>query len=105
VITHIEPSSGQSSPIIQTASAINQRDRALEIARRLYPDAHWHAATIRPVLGGYAVTLHCWLPGTANVQEAHAIAEDVETQIRSSLPQIQRVTIHTEPPEIPARPS
>ncbi len=105
VITHIEPSSRHSSPIIQTASAISQRDRALEIAKRLYPDAHWHAATIRPVLGGYAVTLHCWLPGTANVQEAHAIAEDVETQIRSSLPQIQRVTIHTEPPEAAIRPS
>lgn len=99
VITHIEPASGQAGAVMQTARAVAQRDRALHIAEALYPDAHWHDATIRPVLGGYAMTIHCWLPGTVSVQEAHAIAEHVETQIRAALPQVQRVTIHTEPPE------
>jgi len=50
-------------------------------------------------MGGYAMTIHCWLPGDESVQEAHSIAEHVETQIRAALPQVQRVTIHTEPPE------
>jgi divalent metal cation (Fe/Co/Zn/Cd) transporter len=50
-------------------------------------------------LGGYAMTIHCWLPGNFSVQEAHAIAEHVETQIRAAIPDVQRVTIHTEPPE------
>ncbi|HLY25262.1 MAG TPA: cation-efflux pump [Aggregatilineales bacterium] len=99
VITHIEPASGQPGAVMQTARAVAQRDQALAIAVALYPDAHWHDATIRPVMGGYAMTIHCWLPGEVSVQEAHAIAEHVETQIRAALPQIQRVTIHTEPPE------
>ncbi|HVO43057.1 MAG TPA: cation-efflux pump [Aggregatilineales bacterium] len=103
VITHIEPASGQPGAVLQTTRAIGQRDQALAIARALYPDANWHDATIRPVMGGYAMTLHCWLPGTMSVQEAHTIAEQVETQIRAALPQIQRVTIHTEPPEEAAR--
>jgi cation diffusion facilitator family transporter len=99
VITHIEPASGQPGAVMQTARAVAQRDQALAIAASLYPDAHWHDATIRPVMGGYAITIHCWLPGDSSVQEAHAIAEHVETQIRAALPQIQRVTIHTEPPD------
>jgi cation diffusion facilitator family transporter len=99
VITHIEPASGQPGAILQTTRAISQRDLALKIAQNLYPEAHWHDSTIRPVMGGYAMTIHCWLPGTMSVQEAHAIAEHVETQIRAALPQVQRVTIHTEPPE------
>jgi len=99
VITHIEPASGQPGAVMHTARAISQRDQAVKIANELYPDAHWHDATIRPVLGGYAMTLDCWLPGTVSVQEAHTIAEHVETSIRAALPQVQRVTIHTEPPE------
>jgi len=99
VITHIEPASGQPGAVMQTSRAIAQRDEALRIAVGLYPDAHWHDATIRPMMGGYAMTIHCWLPGEVSVQEAHSIAEHVETQIRAALPQIQRVTIHTEPPE------
>jgi cation diffusion facilitator family transporter len=101
VITHIEPASGQPGAVLQTTRAIAQRDQAISIAKSLYPDAYWHDSTIRPVMGGYAMTLHCWLPATMSVQEAHTIAEQVETQIRAELPQIQRVTIHTEPPEEP----
>ncbi len=99
VITHIEPVSGQPGAVMQTARAVAQRNEALEIAKELYPKAHWHDATIRPMAGGYAMTIHCWLPGTMSVQEAHTIAEHVETRVRAALPQVQRVTIHTEPPE------
>ncbi len=99
VITHIEPVSGQPVPILHTTRALGYMKQALAIAHRLYPDAHWHQPTIRPAMGGYAITLHCWLPGAMSIQEAHALAEHVETQIRASIPQVQRVTIHTEPPE------
>lgn len=100
VVTHIEPASGQAGAVVmRTSRAVVQRDEAMRIAQRLYPDAHWHDATIRPVLGGYAMTIHCWLPANLSVQEAHAIAEHVETQIRAAIPDVQRVTIHTEPPE------
>ncbi|MEP7286533.1 MAG: cation-efflux pump [Chloroflexota bacterium] len=101
VLTHIEPANSQPGAVMHTTKATLQRDQALSIAQGLYPDAHWHDATIRLAMGGYALTIHCWLPGGLSVQEAHEIAEQVETQIRAALPQIQRVTIHTEPPEDP----
>ncbi len=99
VITHIEPGGGQPGAILHGTRAIAYQERAFNIAKHLYPDAHWHEPTIRPVLGGYAMTIHCWLPGTMSIQEAHTLAEHVETQIRANLPEVQRVTIHTEPPE------
>jgi divalent metal cation (Fe/Co/Zn/Cd) transporter len=98
VLTHIEPSDPHGSPLTQTQAALNLRDKALEIANRLYPDGRWHHAAIRLALGGYALTMHCYLPASVSVEEAHAISEHVETTIRNEMPQIQRVTIHTEPP-------
>ena len=97
VVTHIEPASGQGAPLSHSHSALKLRDEAMTIARKLYPDADWHEGLIRLALGGYALTMHCHLPGTISVEEAHQIAEQVETRIRADLPQIQRVTIHTEP--------
>ncbi len=99
VVTHIEPASGYGAPLAHTASALQLRDQALAIARRMHPSADWHDPAIRLALGGYALSMHCALPGSMSVEEAHYIAEDVETAIRAEVPQIQRVTIHTEPRE------
>lgn len=98
VLTHIEPVAAHSAPITHTQPALGLRDHAIEIANQLYPDANWHHATIRLALGGYAMTMHCHLPASVSVEEAHAISEHVETSIRNEMSQIQRVTIHTEPP-------
>jgi len=97
VVTHIEPASGHGAPLSHSHAALKLRDDAMAIAREMYPDANWHDGQIRLALGGYALTMHCHLPGNISVEEAHHIAEHVETRIRSDLPQIQRVTIHTEP--------
>ncbi len=97
VVTHIEPESGYGAPLAHTGSALQLRDEALSIAERLHGDADWHDAAIRMALGGYALSIHCALPGEISVEEAHYIAEEVETAIRAAVPQIQRVTIHTEP--------
>jgi cation diffusion facilitator family transporter len=97
VVTHIEPASGHGAPLSHSHTALKLRDDAMAMARELYPDADWHDGLIRLALGGYALTMHCHLPGNISVEEAHNIAEQVETRIRADLPQIQRVTIHTEP--------
>lgn len=99
VVTHIEPANAHGAPLTQTQAALELRDQALAIAHRLYPDDNWHHATIRLALGGYALTMHSHMPASLSVEEAHAIAEHVETAIRNALPLIQRVTIHTEPPD------
>jgi divalent metal cation (Fe/Co/Zn/Cd) transporter len=98
VLTHIEPASAHGAPLLQTQAALDLRDQALAIAQEMYPQAHWHQPTIRLALGGYALTMHCRLPAAVSVEEAHSIAESVETSIRNALPPLQRVTIHTEPP-------
>ncbi len=97
VLTHIEPAHQHGAPLTQTQAALDLRDRAVTIASTLYPDADWHHTAIRLALGGYALTMHCHLPASVSVEEAHAIAEHVETSIRTELPLVQRVTIHTEP--------
>jgi len=97
VITHIEPASQEGAPLSQSSGALALRKQAIGLAASLYPNANWHDATIRLALGGYALTMHCHLPGQTSVEEAHHIAEQVETHIRAQLPTIQRVTIHTEP--------
>jgi cation diffusion facilitator family transporter len=97
VVTHIEPASGHGAPMSHSQIALDLRDKALGLAREVIPDADWHDATIRLALGGYALTVHCTLPGGVSVEEAHQIAEQAETRIRNDLPLIQRVTIHTEP--------
>jgi len=97
VVTHIEPANQHGAPLTHTQAALNVRDQAIAVAARLYPDAHWHHASIRLAHGGYAVTMHCALPASVSVEEAHAISEHVETSVRTELPLIKRVTIHTEP--------
>lgn len=97
VVTHIEPQNRHGAALTHTHNALSIRDEALAIAVQLYPSANWHDATIRLALGGYALAVHCTLPGTVSVEEAHQIAEQVETRIRVDIPLIQRVTIHTEP--------
>lgn len=99
VITHIEPQNRHGAALTHSHGALALRDQAVEIATTLYPIADWHDATIRLALGGYALTMHCTLPGEVSLEEAHAIAEQVETRIRADMPLIQRVTIHTEPDE------
>lgn len=100
VITHIEPRHSLPHMILQTGRASALREAALIVAKRLHADASWYDAAIRAMIGGYSLTLHCALPGEMSVHMAHQIAEDVETAIRAEIPQIQRVTIHTEPREL-----
>jgi len=97
VVTHIEPTADYGAPMSQSHTAKKLLGDAMQMARRLYPQATWGEGGVRLALGGYALTMHCQLPGAVSVEEAHQIAEDVETQIRAELVQVQRVTIHTAP--------
>lgn len=99
VVTHLEPASTGERTTARDRSAQDIHDRALACAYELFPDANWHDVRVVQDGDDYALALHCHLPGEVTLEEAHAIAEQVETRIRSKLPQVTRVTIHTEPPE------
>jgi divalent metal cation (Fe/Co/Zn/Cd) transporter len=47
--------------------------------------------------GGIEVSLHLKLPGELDLAEAHALAEDVEHQIRLAAPEVCDVQTHLEP--------
>jgi divalent metal cation (Fe/Co/Zn/Cd) transporter len=99
VVTHIEPAPTGEPQTAEDRTAHDIRRRIVAIAYELYPDANWHDIRVLQDGKGYALSLHCHLPGDVTLDHAHRIAEHVETQIRATIPQVTRVTIHTEPPE------
>jgi divalent metal cation (Fe/Co/Zn/Cd) transporter len=70
-----------------------------QILQREYPDLNWHQIHVYPLSGGFAVSMHVTLPPQMSVEAAHRVAENTEMQLRMNIPLVERVTIHTEPPE------
>jgi len=100
IVTHIEPRHLPETPPPPSEGIHGLAHAALEIARGLYPDNYWHDLDIRPEAdGGYALSMHCYVQPTMPLEEAHRLAEEVETQVKAALPALHRVTIHTEPPD------
>ncbi|MEJ2149233.1 MAG: cation-efflux pump [Chloroflexota bacterium] len=99
LVTHIEPAhTHEDAPLYKQEAHIIAL-AALRIAQRLYPDKLWHDLDIRAEAdGGFAVSMHCHVADDMPLEEAHRLAEQVETRVRATLPEIHRVTIHTEPP-------
>ncbi len=102
VVTHIEPAYGVKACADRDERGHTLAQRALRIATELFPDNQWHDLNIRVEPdGSYALSMHCRVDGALPLGEAHRLAEQVETRMRSELPQLGRVTIHTEPINAP----
>jgi cation diffusion facilitator family transporter len=103
VITHIEPAvrSDSGAPAEEMVSdyAKTLTEQALKLLESHYPQAVWHHLWTVPSQAGFAMTMHVTLPSQLSVEAAHRVAETAETLLRAELPQLERVTIHTEPPE------
>ncbi|MBL8130977.1 MAG: cation diffusion facilitator family transporter [Anaerolineae bacterium] len=99
IVTHIEPAgAGEINGALAAGCArIEASARALLDER--YPSMVWHDVHAVPLDGGYGLTLHVAMPGSLTLERAHAVAEGAELLLRSELPRLARVTIHTEPPE------
>lgn len=100
IITHIEPAhpepaAAPPSPDPQALARLEQQVRAL-LAEH-YPEIGWHELRLRPHEKGYVLTLHAALQADLAIEAAHDLAEAAETLLRAHLPDLQRVTIHTEP--------
>lgn len=101
VITHIEPAQsetgggGQDEDAAQAAEHLT--GRALALLQQHYPELDWHDLRVYPDDGGFAAAMHVTLPPQITVEAAHRVAEDAETLLRTQLPGLARVTIHTEP--------
>jgi len=101
VVTHIEPALTALPIIPETPDEMAQRLKGLasDLLMGNYPHADWHQLRVYPGENGFTLTLHVTLPAQITVDAAHRVAESAETLLRAEIPQFERVTIHTEPPE------
>jgi cation diffusion facilitator family transporter len=87
VVVHVEPRGGD--------GAI--RERVLAAALTVSYVREIHNLTVLDVDGAIEVSLHLKLPGELALEQAHDIAEQVETAILAQLPEVRSVQTHLEP--------
>ncbi len=103
VITHIEPA------LIEAAESVGDEGisryagqleaQALRLLQTHYPGLDWHHLRVHSYNHGFSIAMHVTLPPQITVEAAHRIAEDAELLLRAEIPQFERATIHTEPPD------
>jgi divalent metal cation (Fe/Co/Zn/Cd) transporter len=101
VVTHIEPRQsevavGSSKPPQEATRICTQAQAYLEAT---YPHVGWHHFATHAMPHGYALNLHAALPPQISLEAAHELAESAEASLRSAMPELARITIHTEPDE------
>jgi cation diffusion facilitator family transporter len=87
VVVHVEPQAGD--------EAI--RERARTAAMRVARVREIHNVSVLRVGPETEVSLHLKLPGELTLEEAHAIASEVERAIRESVDEVTAVQTHLEP--------
>ncbi len=99
VITHIEPAPAQMPESPSATQADNLRGRALELLGEHFPEGDWHNLNLLQSGSHFTLTMHVTLPPELPLETAHLIAERADTLLRTNMLELERVTIHTEPPE------
>lgn len=100
IITHIEPAEIEEVASPESADhASRLKSSAMLLLKQHFPAAGWHHEQVMPLAGGYAFAAHAALPPDISLEDAHALAEAAEVTLRDAYPELQRVTIHTEPEE------
>jgi cation diffusion facilitator family transporter len=92
VVVHVEPQSDEAALVERALAAAHRVPRVREI----------HNLTVLRTDGGAEVSLHLKLPGDLPLEEAHAVASEVEQAISESLPEVASVQTHLEPLREPA---
>jgi cation diffusion facilitator family transporter len=87
VVVHVEPA-GQEAEL---------RERVRAAAMTVSHVRELHNITLISTAGGIEVSLHLKLPGDLDLAAAHALAEEVEQQIRRAAPEVRDVQTHLEP--------
>ena len=87
VVVHVEP--------LESEAAVRERAHAAALAVPRVREVH--NVSVLSVDGGTEVSLHLKLPGDLSLEEAHAIAEEVERAIVAAAPEISAVQTHLEP--------
>jgi divalent metal cation (Fe/Co/Zn/Cd) transporter len=87
VVVHVEPQEDET--VI--------RERAHNAALGVPGVREVHNVTVLDVGGRTEVSLHLKLPGELSLEEAHEVANQVESAIAAAVPEVDAVQIHLEP--------
>ena len=88
VVVHVEP---------VRADDADMRERAHAAALNVPRVREVHNVSVVSVDSGTELSLHLKLPGELSLEEAHAIAEEVERAIERAVPEVSSVRTHLEP--------
>src|ERR687887_2099291 len=87
VVVHVEPETRD----------VALRERAQAAASRVARVREIHNVSVLNVDGRTEISLHLKLPGDLSLDEAHAVASEVEDAIADALPDVDAVQTHLEP--------
>ena len=87
VVVHVEPRLGEAA----------LRERAHAAALRVPRVREIHNVSVLNVDSGTELSLHLKLPASLSLEEAHAVASEVERAIAEALPEVTSVQTHLEP--------
>jgi cation diffusion facilitator family transporter len=87
VVVHVEPGAA--------GGAVRERAHAAALGVPRVREVHNVAAV--QLESGTELSLHLKLPGDLSLEEAHAVAEEVERAIRRDVPEVASVQTHLEP--------
>jgi len=87
VVVHVEPRGDRAD--------VRERAHAAALGVRRVREVH--NVSVVSMDSGTEISLHLKLPGKLSLDEAHAVAEDVERAILSALPEVSSVQTHLEP--------
>jgi cation diffusion facilitator family transporter len=88
VVVHVEPTGAEHGDV---------RERAHAAALNVPRVREVHNVSVVSVDSGTELSLHLKLPGDLSLEEAHAIAEQVERAIERAVPEVSSVQTHLEP--------
>ena len=98
-ITHIEPTGG--SGTLRNADPAEVEQISASLLR--FPELvqlriQAHDLCVRRTGHELAISFHCTLAAATTIKDAHAFTERIEQYLRTEIPNLGRVTVHTEPP-------
>jgi len=100
IVTHIEPA-GDASATKNASPEDEARmlEAILRTAKRLDVACEPHQIHVRRVEDELVLSFHCLIDPSTDISQAHALSAQMERELRSEVPELERVVIHLEPVE------
>lgn len=86
VVVHVEPASSDQESVVEAIEAVAQR-RGLSV----------HDVRVHEVAGKHLATMHLEVDQNLSLGEAHAVASELEAEVRAEVPKLDGVDTHIEP--------